>query len=161
MTTGEIIKRLLEERNVKQSELARYLGVPANTVNRWMPTENKAGNNPSPYFLGKIAEFFDIPVDYFSGQYDYFNDADIAKHLFDTTQKETAWKNLFEAYGYTITDATDYSQAEKNLSEKSFPMPFVSEIMIQRGNDKRIMNRNEFILSLQKFEKHLRIELIG
>ena len=99
MTTGEIIKRLLDDRNIKQSELARYLGVPANTVNRWMPTENKAGSNPSPYYLDKIANFFDVPIDYFTGEYDYFSDSDITKHLYESGEKESAWRKLLELYG--------------------------------------------------------------
>ena len=55
---------LLKERGIKQKELTDYLSVSHNVFTEW-----KAGRNSSYMkHLPKIAEFFDVPVDYLLGK---------------------------------------------------------------------------------------------
>lgn len=53
------LKRLLEQNNHSQAELARYVGVKNNTVSDWI---NK-GTSPKIEHLYRIAEFFDVSHD--------------------------------------------------------------------------------------------------
>ena len=147
METGEIIYRLLKERDKKQADLARYLGVNPNTVNRWIPTKNKSGIEPSDYHKIRIAEFFDVPIGYITGEYDYFSDHSIIEHLFDSTAKESAWIRLLNTLGYAIRDCTDYSTDN------------AKQVEITYKSKTRIMSHAEFSLYLKKFESHIAVEM--
>lgn len=62
-TLNKIIQ-ILKERKIKQIELTNYLGVSKNIFTDW-----KAGRNISYMkHLPKIAEFFDVSVDYLIGK---------------------------------------------------------------------------------------------
>lgn len=57
------ILSLLKEQNKKQIELTNYLGLSKNVFTEW-----KAGrNNAYMKYLPKIAEFFNVSVDYLIG----------------------------------------------------------------------------------------------
>lgn len=57
------ILMLLDEKHMQQKELSNYLGLSKNTITGW-----KNGNNTSYMkYLPKIAEFFDVSVDYLLG----------------------------------------------------------------------------------------------
>lgn len=157
MNTGEIIKRLLEEQGKTQADLARYLGVSNTTVNRWIPTKNKEGDNPSKYHLIRIADFFDVPILYITGDYDYWNENDITRHLFENTRAETAWYKFLNALGYTIKDITDYSNVDLHSNTIT---PFSKMLRIQCGDEYRDINEKELSLLLKKCEKHLKLELL-
>lgn len=66
-STGEIIKELLEKQGKKQTDLAKYLGVSPNTVNRWIPNEKREGIIPNQKTLVKIAWFFNVSTDILLG----------------------------------------------------------------------------------------------
>lgn len=59
--TSERIKSLMEIRGVKNAELARIIGASRSTVTKWF-TEN---TEPKASFVQKIADSFDVPIDYF------------------------------------------------------------------------------------------------
>lgn len=58
MSIGENIKKA--RGRIKQTELADMLGVDTATISRW---ENNR-NTPNGYMLKKMAEIFNVPVDY-------------------------------------------------------------------------------------------------
>lgn len=62
MTIAEKYLHLLQERKVKTAEVSRQTGIPYSTLNEWSKGKTKkiSGEN-----LNKLAEFFDVPVDYF------------------------------------------------------------------------------------------------
>lgn len=54
------ILRLISDRKIQQRDLSDFLGLSKNTITGW-----KNGNNTSYMkYLPKIAEFFDVSVDY-------------------------------------------------------------------------------------------------
>ena len=57
------ILKLLKEQNKKQIELTNYLGLSKNVFSEWK--SNRA--NSYMKYLPKIAEFFDVSVDYLLG----------------------------------------------------------------------------------------------
>lgn len=60
---GDIIADLRKERNIRQDELAEYVGVTAQAVSKW---EN--GGMPDCELLPKIADFFGVSVDMLFGR---------------------------------------------------------------------------------------------
>ena len=60
---GQNIAKLRREKQVKQEELANYVGVSAQAVSKW---EN--GGMPDAYLLPKIADFFGVSVDALFGR---------------------------------------------------------------------------------------------
>ena len=56
---AENLKSLRESKNIKQAELAKYLGVDQRTISAW---ENKVCE-PNFEMLAKICEFFDETFD--------------------------------------------------------------------------------------------------
>lgn len=60
MTIGNRVIALLEEKDLKQKDLAAYLGTSPSTVNGW----KGAGRNPSIDLLAPICEFLGVPADY-------------------------------------------------------------------------------------------------
>ena len=59
-TLGERIRQLRDERNLKQTDLAKALGVDSNTVSKW----ELGTQNPSPENTAMLAEMFDVPLAY-------------------------------------------------------------------------------------------------
>lgn len=64
MCTLEIIERLLVEKKKQQIDLAKFLGVSKQTLSNWL----HGGNSGYTKHLPKIAEFFDVTVDYLLGR---------------------------------------------------------------------------------------------
>jgi transcriptional regulator with XRE-family HTH domain len=60
---GKRIAQLRKEKNVKQEELAAYVGVSAQAVSKW---EN--GGLPDTELLPRIADFFEITLDSLFGR---------------------------------------------------------------------------------------------
>ena len=67
VNVGKIIKELLDKHGKKQADLAKYLGVSPNTVNRWIPNEKRDGIIPNNNTLIKIAWFFNVSTDILLG----------------------------------------------------------------------------------------------
>ncbi len=63
-TIGQRIKKLREEKKLTQEELAKQLGCAQTTVANW---ENQAGRAPGKKTVNKIAQFFNVSVDYLFG----------------------------------------------------------------------------------------------
>jgi len=64
MMIGERIKSLREEKKITQQELAQYLGVSQKTISNY----EKEERSPDPETLRKIADYFDVTVDYLLGR---------------------------------------------------------------------------------------------
>lgn len=62
MTTFERVKFLCERRKISLNDLETTLGFSKNSIIKWKKT------NPSSDKLGKVADFFDVSVDYLLGR---------------------------------------------------------------------------------------------
>lgn len=60
MEFKHVLKKLIVEKGCPQYELAKYVGVKPNTVCDWI----KKGTSPKVPHLKKMAEFFNISLDY-------------------------------------------------------------------------------------------------
>lgn len=60
MDTLQKIIRLMEEKQVEQQELARYLGINKQAITDWKSGKSKSYQK----YLGRIAEFFNVSSDY-------------------------------------------------------------------------------------------------
>lgn len=85
---GERIKSLREERKITQQELARYLGVSQKTISNYENGER----SPDPDTLRKIADYFDVTVDYLLGRSNHRrltrkDERDIEKIIEETRQR--------------------------------------------------------------------------
>jgi len=63
---GLRLKKLREEKKMTQAELGNKIGVSGATINRY----EKGFRQPDPEMLSKIADFFDVSVDYLLGRDD-------------------------------------------------------------------------------------------
>lgn len=143
MKTGDIIKYILKENGKTQADLARYLGVSSNTVNRWIPTEGKEGIQPSDYHLVKIADYFGIPVSGLTGGYDDF-DA-LLDHIGDASRREDAWISLLETMGYS------FQNFSKNPS---------SIITVKHYGHETNISYNELRVLFERLEEHIDVEFM-
>ena len=70
---------LLEKKGIQQKKLSDYLGLSKNTITGW-----KNGNNTSYMkHLPKIAEFFDVSVDYLIGKESSANESNFTYALYN------------------------------------------------------------------------------
>ena len=60
----EIFMRLLAERGVTAAEVCKATGVSPSTISNW----KKRNNVLSPVLLGKLADYFDVSLDYMMGK---------------------------------------------------------------------------------------------
>lgn len=84
----ERIKSLREERKITQQELAQYLGVTQKTISNY----EKGERSPDPETLKKIADYFDVTVDYLLGRSNHRkltrrDERDIEKIIEETRQR--------------------------------------------------------------------------
>lgn len=63
---GERLKKLREEKEITQKYLARHLGVSDRSVGYYETNQR----TPPPDILEKIADFFDVSIDYLLGRTD-------------------------------------------------------------------------------------------
>ena len=64
---SENIIKLRKENKVSQQKLAEYVGVTQQCVSEW----EKDNIEPTLTNLWKLADFFDVPIDYLVGRKDY------------------------------------------------------------------------------------------
>lgn len=64
MTFALRIKKLREESGLTQSALAKELGIGASTVAMWETNDRM----PTAQFVEKLADYFDVSVDYLLGR---------------------------------------------------------------------------------------------
>lgn len=67
MNIGERLKLLRESRGLSQSELARRIGVPNQSVSNY----ERGFRQPPAEFIHKVADFYEVSVDYLLGR-DHF-----------------------------------------------------------------------------------------
>lgn len=85
------LRRLRQEKNISQSALANYLGVTQQTVSAY----ESGDREPDLETLNKMADFFDVSVDYLLGRTDIRNSADkIAQALKDDPELLEFWEDL-------------------------------------------------------------------
>lgn len=149
MTPNEIIKKLLEERNYTQAELARYLGVSTNTVWRWIPGPNKDVNEPNHYYKCRIADFFQVPVECITGEDDYW-DTNV-QPMVDRWKKRAAWHNLLSLMGFTL----EYGDNDAPLE----PMDYPEDMLIIHGKTQKKVHPGDFNHLLDKLERHIELEI--
>lgn len=71
----EKFEKLLIERNVKASDVAKGTGVTTGTLSAW----KKGSYTPKQEKIQKIAEFFDVPLSYFYEEpEEYYNNEETA-----------------------------------------------------------------------------------
>ena len=61
MIDGMILKELRKEKGLSQEELGYMIGTDGNVVSRW----ERGTSNPSPYYVQKLSEALEKPIDYF------------------------------------------------------------------------------------------------
>lgn len=66
MTISQRIFGIMEQKHLKQSDLANYIGVANSSVSDW----KKKGSTPSADKIVKISEFLNVSVDYLLGRVD-------------------------------------------------------------------------------------------
>lgn len=162
MNTGEIIKELLNKQGKKQTDLAKYLGVSPNTVNRWIPNDKRPGIVPHPHTLLKIADFFHISTDILMGTtYELGSNQHLAFSI-SKMKKTEHFINWLESIGYTLEDDS-FVPTNDDDSEFIGTIDVPTQISISWNDEifheKRTMKYVEFDLLMKKIEKHIRIEL--
>lgn len=100
--TGEIISNLRKERKITQAALAEYLGVSSAAIYKY--ERNLA--EPDIASLIKIAELFDVSLDYLVGRTNirYFGEATPAGIESDIKKGEGAINSEEPAIPYTLED---------------------------------------------------------
>ena len=61
MIDGLVLKELRRERGLSQEELGYMIGAEGNLISRW----ERGTSNPSTYYMQKLSEVFEKPVDFF------------------------------------------------------------------------------------------------
>lgn len=167
MTTGEMIKDLLEKKGFSQTDLARYLSkcsgkvVSTNTVNRWLPTgnPNKKVYSPNKTYLPMIAEFFNVSVDIILGNagewdsnYHHMFCVDSYKH----TDKYCAW---LESLGYELEDNAAHETPDGEIIVET-PTEMVIRWKDSDGfQEERHMKYVDFDMLMKHMEKYQRLFL--
>lgn len=95
----EIFEKLLNERKLKAADVARGTGLSSTFFTEWKKGKSK---NPSPVNLQKIADFFDVSLDYLMTGEDFkYSDEDA---MFDVQISEDfELKEAIKKY-YTLDD---------------------------------------------------------
>ena len=91
-TDYDLFLELLEKTGKKTSDVAKATGIRASVFSDW-----KSGRYaPKMDKLQKIADYFKISVSYFTGEQEYYEDAE-AKLLADFLKDNPEYKVLFDA----------------------------------------------------------------
>lgn len=100
---------LLKEKKVDQRDLSDYLGLSKNTMTGW-----KNGNNKSYMkHLPKIAEFFDVSVDYLLGKESPNIENSFTYALYDELAHDLSGEQLEQLKQYA-----DFLRSNNSLSLK-------------------------------------------
>ncbi len=85
------LKELRLEKNLSQAELAKAVGTSQKNISRWENGENE----PTAYFIIKVAEFFDVTTDYVLGMNDHF---ELSKQHEDKPEVTPEERKILNAY---------------------------------------------------------------
>ena len=99
MNTFDKIDFLLKEKKLKQIDLTNYLGVPKATYTGWKTGRTKSYQK----HLSKIAEFFDVSVDYLLGK---------------PPATFNGWESIANAPEELIVKTVDLSKAQELLTPR-------------------------------------------
>ncbi|WP_313132584.1 helix-turn-helix domain-containing protein [Anaerocolumna sp.] len=103
------IRELREQRGIQQKELASYLGISPNTLSQYENYKREPGLDA----ITKIADFFDVSIDYVYGNTDIttckdcgltycpVDDFDIKLH----NELHANWKNAIKKFGFCYNRA--------------------------------------------------------
>lgn len=93
MAFGKILKALREDRDLKQEDIAKYMKVDRSTVGKW----ESGSSSPDYDKLIKLAEYFNVSVDYILGRTDVKNPTDkISDALEEDEELLEFWNELKE-----------------------------------------------------------------
>lgn len=149
MTIGKNISELRKVKNVKQDELARFVGVTAQAVSKW---EN--GGVPDTELLPKIAEFFNVSIDELFGRQNHISIdiqdvilKDITKRNVDdriSRAFELCWMIEQSMYGTIFSDPERFREEAKTHSENS---QIYSQVEVDSGyTEMGLFNRMQYFL---------------
>lgn len=111
------IKELREQRNIQQRELASYLGISPNTLSQYENYKREPGSD----IITKIADFFNVSIDYIYGNTDTttckdcgltycpVDDFDIKLH----NELHMNWENALSKFGFCY----NHAEAERIKAE--------------------------------------------
>ncbi|MBQ3334951.1 MAG: helix-turn-helix transcriptional regulator [Eubacteriaceae bacterium] len=156
MTSGEMIRDLLKQTGKTQADLARFLKVSPTTVNRWIPTENKKGIEPSKKNIKKIADFFQVSIDVITGDAGEIGSVGWLKFIQDKNKKRESFEFFLESLGYKIKNSG------YNKNTNTIDIAKECEIEWYNENDdieSRTIKGLDFDIFLYKLEKHIKIEI--
>jgi len=91
---GQRLRELREEKKITQAELGNKIGVSGATINRY----EKGFRQPDPETLSKLADFFDVTVDFLLGRTDDIIPEDIKKAMKEVDPNDPDWKKAVEIY---------------------------------------------------------------
>ena len=64
MEFKDILKQLRKSKGIRQDQLADVLGVERSSISKW----ERGANNPTSIMMQKIANYFDVSIDYLTGR---------------------------------------------------------------------------------------------
>ena len=115
--TGKRLRELREKKKVSQSEVANFLGIERTTY-----TAYESGKSRPVRYMDKLAEYFNVSVDYLLGVSDIPQQK---KQNLDDTEKGLLYsywklnekgKEAFSAYVNFLLSQPQYTEKEKNIS---------------------------------------------
>jgi transcriptional regulator with XRE-family HTH domain len=111
----EIFERLLKEKGVKTADVSRATGISSTVFSEW----KKGKSKPKTDKLQKIADFFNVPIDYFSGRITSLYDLD---NKIKISARERFF-GLLESNGYDVDMLKDgkflITNRKNNISMKA------------------------------------------
>lgn len=114
---GNKLQEILKERNITVTELANSIGINRVTVQRYL----SGAKYPSDKTLGKIAEFFELPVEYFTGE-PYDSEGNIIESMkdklsdkLDNIKYAQYRKNAINAFNYCFDAADNETKSQMLL----------------------------------------------
>ena len=80
MNTLQKILKLIEKNNIKNKDLADYIGLNKQVITSWKSGKNKSYNK----YIGPISEFFNVPAsELLNDEYDKTDFANITNSIYD------------------------------------------------------------------------------
>lgn len=118
MSFGKILKKLREEKDFKQEELARIFNVDRSTLGKWESDSSRPDYNK----LNKIADYFQVTTDYLLGRTDDPNTCIIKEDALPPELKDLdAMEVVKDAFsqGFSKEDIKEILNVMKNINKKN------------------------------------------